>query len=294
MQRDMSKTIQCGDEVIDRVTNFMGIVVAIARCVSTAKPVSVQSREMVNGRPIPPVSFDASTLTIINKGKVKPTVADPFDSPWEVEHVGKLIETCRGVLQDIRTNAEGEISTVRIWDMQQALIGMQELVKEDAVMGNDPSDLVGALKDGEARLQAKREWYKEVALRGALTCGFRRSTWTALAYIHGGPVAGDMVRYAEPSPALVGILDNVYVAAHGPGNKGDTPDQHKAVLNDWAASSELRDAMKAHDITDIIVELGAPGNSCLVRLHREDHLTSLVVNPIVAAYSEPPAAASES
>lgn len=66
--------IELSDEVKDTITGYSGVVVAFTTWLNLCRRITVQSREMKDGKPVEAQVFDIEQLRLVKKGK-KPAKA---------------------------------------------------------------------------------------------------------------------------------------------------------------------------------------------------------------------------
>lgn len=66
----MSQTINLGDIARDTVTGFEGVVIGIIQWLYGCRRISIQPRELKDGKPIEHVSFDEPQVALIQKAAV--------------------------------------------------------------------------------------------------------------------------------------------------------------------------------------------------------------------------------
>lgn len=74
--------IELGDEAKDQITGFSGVVIAITNWLAGCQRVSVQPRELKDGKPIESVTFDVEQLDLVKSArKVVAQTGGPHDAP---------------------------------------------------------------------------------------------------------------------------------------------------------------------------------------------------------------------
>lgn len=61
--------IELGDDVKDNITGYAGVVIAFTTWLNKCRRITVQSRELKDGKPIDSQVFDIEQLTIVKKGR---------------------------------------------------------------------------------------------------------------------------------------------------------------------------------------------------------------------------------
>jgi len=65
------KMINLGDTAKDTITGFKGIVVAETNWLNGCRRLTIQSKEMKDGRPVDAVTIDVEQLELVSKAKSK-------------------------------------------------------------------------------------------------------------------------------------------------------------------------------------------------------------------------------
>lgn len=71
----MANAIELGDEVKDQVSGFAGVVVCVAQWLHGCRRITVQPRDLKDGKPIDTYTFDELQLVVVNKAVVPSTPA---------------------------------------------------------------------------------------------------------------------------------------------------------------------------------------------------------------------------
>lgn len=62
----MTKTINLGDEARDTITGFAGVVIGDTKWLHGCRRLTLQPRELKDGKPIDPISFDEPQLELVS------------------------------------------------------------------------------------------------------------------------------------------------------------------------------------------------------------------------------------
>lgn len=75
--------IRLGDEAKDSITGLTGVVVAITVWLNGCERVSIQPRELKDGRPVEPSAFDVEQLEVVKASASVPLrkTGGPHDPP---------------------------------------------------------------------------------------------------------------------------------------------------------------------------------------------------------------------
>jgi len=73
----MNNEINLGDIARDTVTGFEGVVVGITQWLYGCRRISIQSRELKDGKPIEHVSFDEPQVALVKKAAVPSIESQP-------------------------------------------------------------------------------------------------------------------------------------------------------------------------------------------------------------------------
>lgn len=65
MREEQQGAINLGDEVEDTITGFTGVVIGVTKWLHGCRRLAVQPRELREGKPVDPVSFDEPQLRLV-------------------------------------------------------------------------------------------------------------------------------------------------------------------------------------------------------------------------------------
>lgn len=70
MYKIVRPNVELGDEVCDSITGFKGVAVAITEWLNGCQRIMIQPKELKDGKPIEPLTFDTEQLIITKKADV--------------------------------------------------------------------------------------------------------------------------------------------------------------------------------------------------------------------------------
>jgi hypothetical protein len=73
------QSIQLGDEAVDTISGFKGVVIAITDWLNGCRRITIAPKELRDGKPIDSVTFDVEQLELVKK--MKAPAAQPSGGP---------------------------------------------------------------------------------------------------------------------------------------------------------------------------------------------------------------------
>ena len=73
-EKSMRPTIRLGDVAKDSITGYSGVVVAITEWLNGCQRITIQTRELKDGKPVESVTFDAEQIEVVEP-KAQPAVS---------------------------------------------------------------------------------------------------------------------------------------------------------------------------------------------------------------------------